>query len=106
MTLSDCGLGQKKIPLKIFLLWHDLPNLCSHAIFIPLWYLFPTKQAQESLAAAMSLSDISGIVTSWAHCYKNSTPIFNFSLILGTKNLVKIGTQQEQAQVSLEAAMN
>ena len=38
------------------------------------------KQAQESLAAAMSLSDISGIVTSWADCYKNSTPNFNFSL--------------------------
>ena len=37
------------------------------------------KQAQESLAAAMSLSDINGIVTSWADCYKNSTPNFNFS---------------------------
>ena len=39
-----------------------------------------TKQAQESLAAAMSLSDISGIVTSWADGYKNSTPNFNFGI--------------------------
>ena len=41
---------------------------------------YDEKQAQESLAAAMSLSDISGIVTSWADCYKNSTPNFNCSL--------------------------
>ena len=38
------------------------------------------KQAQESLADAMSLSDISGIVTSWADGYKNSTPNFNFGI--------------------------
>ena len=38
------------------------------------------EQAQESLAAPMSLSDISDIVTSWTDCYKNSTPNFNFSL--------------------------
>ena len=31
--------------------------------------LGPPKQAQESLAAAMSLS---GNITSWADCYKNS----------------------------------
>ena len=35
------------------------------------------KQAQESLAAAMSLSDISGIGTSSADFYKNNTPTLN-----------------------------
>ena len=33
------------------------------------------KQAQESLAAAMSLGDISDIVTSWAECYKKNTQL-------------------------------
>ena len=38
------------------------------------------KQAQESLAAAISLGDISGIVASWADCYKKSLITYNFSL--------------------------
>ena len=32
----------------------------------------------------MSLSDISGIVTSWADGYKNSTPNFNFGIQMYT----------------------
>ena len=40
------------------------------------------KQAQESLAAAMSLGDISDIVISWADCYKKSLKIYDFSLWL------------------------
>ena len=40
------------------------------------------KQAQESLAAAMNLSDNTGIVTSWADCYKNSTPNLNIKVKL------------------------
>ena len=45
-------------------------------------FFFQKKQAQESLVVAMSLRDISGIVTSWADCYKISNPNFNFSLWL------------------------
>jgi len=40
------------------------------------------KQAQESLPATMSLSDIGDTVTSWADCYKKSLKIYNFSLWL------------------------
>ena len=40
------------------------------------------KQAQESLAAAMSLGDISDTVTSWADCYKKSLNFhFHFTVI-------------------------
>ena len=53
---------------------------CMVVILILLVWAQKDKQAQESLAAVMSLGDISGIVTSWADFYKNSTPNFNFSL--------------------------
>ena len=43
-------------------------------------HLFIGEQAQESLAAAMSLGDISDIVASWADCYKKSLKTYNFSL--------------------------
>ena len=56
-------------------IFSDIMNT-NKSCHIQMW----VKQAQEFLAAAMSLSDISGIVTSWADCYKNSTPNFNFSL--------------------------
>ena len=47
----------------------------------PRKYVFFKKQAQESLAAAMSLS---AIITSWADCYK--TP----NIELQTSNFEKI----------------
>ena len=53
---------------------------CMVVILILLVWAQKDKQAQESLAAVMSLGDISGIVTSWADFYKNSTPNINFSL--------------------------